>query len=143
MHQERKTIEIEMYCGSKHSKTEGTWSLTMVWCLIILIIFSGKGNFHFIRSKHCSIFTCRMILAKLSRRQAKPSAYNTELRWFSRAFRQPKTARREISPEAIDKFKAVIWHNPSDETMLIFLFLRQRRPKHVHNIELRGGVSEN
>ena len=46
-----------------------------------------------------------MILAKLSRRQAKPSAYNTGLRLFSRAFRQPKT-RQEISPEAIDKFKA-------------------------------------
>lgn len=57
-----------------------------------------------------------MILAKLSRRQAKPSAYNTEVRWFSRAFRQPKT-RREISPEAIDKFKAMIWDNPSDDML--------------------------
>ena len=55
-----------------------------------------------------------MILAKLSRRQEKPSPYNTELRWFSRAFRQPKT-RREFSPEAIDKFKAMIWDNPSDD----------------------------
>ena len=57
-----------------------------------------------------------MILAKLSRRQAKPSAYNTELRWFSRAFRQPKT-RREVSPEAIDKFKTMIWDNPSDDML--------------------------
>ena len=57
-----------------------------------------------------------MILAKLSRRQAKPSAYNTEVRWFSRAFRQPKT-RREIFPEAIDKFKAMIWDNPSDDML--------------------------
>ena len=57
-----------------------------------------------------------MILAKLSRRQAKPSAYNTELRWFSRTFRQPKT-RREISPEAIDKFKAMIWDNLSDDML--------------------------
>ena len=30
MHQERNTIEIEMYCGSKYSKTGGTWSLTLV-----------------------------------------------------------------------------------------------------------------
>ena len=46
-----------------------------------------------------------MILAKLRRRQTKPSAYNTELRLFLRAFRRPKT-RRQISLEAIDKFKA-------------------------------------
>jgi len=48
-----------------------------------------------------------MILAKLSRQQGKPSAYNTEMRWFSKAFRQPKT-QREISSEAIKKFKAMI-----------------------------------
>ena len=30
MHQEQKTIEVEMYCGSKHNKTVGTWSLTLV-----------------------------------------------------------------------------------------------------------------
>ena len=30
MHQKRKTIEIETYCGSKYSKTAGIWSLTLV-----------------------------------------------------------------------------------------------------------------
>lgn len=62
-----------------------------------------------------------MILAKLSRRQGKPSAYNTEVRWFSKAFRQPKT-RREISLEAIDKFKAMIWDNPSDDMLLTICY---------------------
>ena len=57
-----------------------------------------------------------MILAKLSRRQVKPSDYNTEVRWFSKAFRQPKT-QREISSEAIDKFKAMIWDNPSGDML--------------------------
>ena len=62
-----------------------------------------------------------MILAKLSRRQAKPSAYNTELRLFSIAFRQLKT-RREISPEASDKFKA-----PSIEPDVCALCLQYRK----------------
>ena len=57
-----------------------------------------------------------MILAKLSRRQGKPSDYNTEVTWFSKAFRQPKT-RREISSEAIEKFKAMIWDNISDDIL--------------------------
>ena len=43
MHQERNTIEIEMYCGSRYSKTAGTWSLTLVR-LVNFIIFSGKVN---------------------------------------------------------------------------------------------------
>ena len=43
MHQKRKTIEIEMYCGSKYNKTAGTWSLTLVR-LVNFIIFSGKGK---------------------------------------------------------------------------------------------------
>ena len=29
MHQERKPIEIEMYCGSKYNKAAGTWYLTL------------------------------------------------------------------------------------------------------------------
>ena len=70
-----------------------------------------------------------MIPAKLSRRQGKPSAYNTEMRWFSKDFRQPKT-RREISSEAIDKFKAMIWDNPSDDMLPScgkFFFLRKMK----------------
>ena len=43
MHQKLKTIEIEMYCGSKYNTTVGTWSLTLVR-LVNFIIFSGKGK---------------------------------------------------------------------------------------------------
>ena len=43
MHQKRKTIEIEMYCGSKYNETGVTWCLTLLR-LVNFIIFSGKSN---------------------------------------------------------------------------------------------------
>ena len=58
------------------------------------------------------------------------SPFDTELRWFSRALRQPET-RREISSEAIDKFKAMMWDNPSDDMLPsygnFFLFIKIKK----------------
>jgi len=57
-----------------------------------------------------------MILAKLGCQLAKANANKSELRWFLKAFCHPKTWR-ENSPEEIDKLKAMIWDNPSDDML--------------------------
>ncbi len=50
--------------------------------------------------------------SKEFRRQQNLSAFNEEVQWFAKAFRQPET-RRDLSSE----LKAMIWENPADNIL--------------------------
>ena len=53
------------------------------------------------------------------RRISDPSAYQRELKWFSKAFRQPETICL-VPKRSIDRFKDLIWEKPSDSILPIF-----------------------